>query len=158
MEIYLVRHGIAEDSGPDGGDASRRLTGEGKKKTARVAETLRHRVSDLGLIYHSPYVRAVETAGIFSAEFPDVPLKEVTFLTPYDPPEKAIPLLLESERHRAVMLVGHEPYMSSLATLLLTGRTSPPIVEFKKAGVAAIHWRGPREPGRLQFLLSPKFV
>jgi phosphohistidine phosphatase len=38
MEIYLLRHGIAEDQKPGGRDADRALTGEGKKKLREVLE------------------------------------------------------------------------------------------------------------------------
>lgn len=157
MQIYLVRHGIAEDVGPDGGDASRRLTNEGRKKTAKVAEGFRERVKNLDSILHSPYARAVETAQIFGEEFSETPLREVTFLTPYDPPEKALALLRENEHLGAIMLVGHQPYMSACATLLLTGKTSPAILEFKRAGVAAIDWDPGTQRGQLLFHLSPKF-
>jgi len=34
MEIYLLRHGIAEDSSPSGSDADRRLTDEGRENCA----------------------------------------------------------------------------------------------------------------------------
>ena len=32
MELYLLRHGIADDDAPGGRDADRALTAEGKKK------------------------------------------------------------------------------------------------------------------------------
>jgi hypothetical protein len=34
MELYLFRHGIAEEAAPGQSDATRALTGEGRKKTA----------------------------------------------------------------------------------------------------------------------------
>jgi phosphohistidine phosphatase len=155
MEIYLVRHGAAEDSGPDGRDETRRLTSEGRKKTAKMGEALRDRVRDLGIIFHSPYTRAVETAQVMGHEFGEAPLKEIPYLTPYDAPERILPLLAEAEHYRYVMVVGHQPYMSSLASLLLTGSAEPAIMEFKKSGIAGIDWT--KERSQLLFLLSPKF-
>ncbi|MGZ3695112.1 MAG: phosphohistidine phosphatase SixA [Bdellovibrionota bacterium] len=155
VEIYLVRHGAAENFGPDGRDETRQLTGEGRKKTAKMAEALRERVKDLGIIYHSPLVRAVQTAEIMGQEFAEAPLKEISYLTPYDAPEKVLPLLVESEHYRYVMIVGHQPYMSGLASLLLTGNAEPAIMEFKKSGIAGIEWT--KERSQLLFLLSPKF-
>ena len=38
MEIYLLRHGIAEDRSATGRDADRRLTEEGRAKLRRVLE------------------------------------------------------------------------------------------------------------------------
>jgi phosphohistidine phosphatase len=158
MEIYLVRHGHAEDTGPDGTDRTRRLTDEGRKKTAKVAAALRSRVRELGVICHSPYTRAVETAEIFGQHFKEAPLKPVPFLTPYDPPERMVPFLAEAEHFRYVMLVGHMPYLSSLASKLLVGRADLAFVEFKKAAVAGIQWDPAGERGYLRFLLSPKYV
>ena len=38
MELYLLRHGIAEDRAPSGRDADRRLTEEGRDKLRRILE------------------------------------------------------------------------------------------------------------------------
>ena len=42
MELYLFRHGIAEDAPPGRSDASRALTAEGRQRTAAVAKMARH--------------------------------------------------------------------------------------------------------------------
>jgi phosphohistidine phosphatase len=36
MELYLLRHGIAEDHSPSGRDQDRRLTEEGRDKLRKV--------------------------------------------------------------------------------------------------------------------------
>ena len=41
MEIYLLRHGIAEDASPGSSDAARELTPEGREKTAAVLKRAR---------------------------------------------------------------------------------------------------------------------
>ncbi len=155
MEIYLVRHGIAEDFAEN--DAARRLTAEGIAKTTRVAKGFAKRVPDVDLIIHSPYKRAKETAKIFAEFYPAAMLKEGKGLTPLDKARSALPLLSEAHGKR-VMLVGHEPHMSSLASLLITG-SERPVLEFRKAGIAGIACPGGDLLGcYLMFLLSPKFT
>ena len=41
MELYLLRHGIAEDGRPGSQDAARELTDEGREKTAAVLKMAR---------------------------------------------------------------------------------------------------------------------
>src|ERR1035441_9919147 len=64
MELYLFRHGIAEEAAPGQSDAKRALTDEGRKKTAEVVAAARRAGVEPSLIVSSPYVRAVETAQI----------------------------------------------------------------------------------------------
>src|SRR5687767_14166284 len=66
MLLYLVRHGIAEDSPPSGGDAERRLTQEGTLRTAMVAKGVKKTGARCDRIITSPYVRARQTAEIFA--------------------------------------------------------------------------------------------
>ena len=161
MEIYLIRHGIAENYDEAGRagleDSERALTAEGAEKTANIARFLRKRVNSVDAIFHSPYLRASETAAIFYQEFPDSVLKELSYLRPSSPVIAAIPLLEEcSSKYESVALVGHEPYMSTLASLLLTGKEMP-ILSFKKAGIANIKWQDANHCS-LQFLLTPKMI
>ena len=65
MILYLVRHGIAENSAP-GGDPDRRLTQQGTFRTAMVAKGLKRLGIELDRIVSSPYVRARQTAEIIA--------------------------------------------------------------------------------------------
>ena len=157
MEIYLVRHGIAQDPSEAPSDPERRLTEEGLEKTARVAHAFRKRISRVDVIFHSPYLRAAETARIFAEEFPKAKLVAASGLTPHDEPRSALPLLAAAGDGSAVMLVGHEPHLSSLASRLMTGKDTP-LVEFKKAGIAGFESFGDLERCRMSFFLSPKWL
>src|ERR1035437_3826097 len=64
MQIYLLRHGIAEDAKPGQPDAERPLTAEGRDKLRRVLKRARTADLDPSLILSSPYRRAVETAAV----------------------------------------------------------------------------------------------
>src|SRR4029077_5174065 len=67
MMLYVVRHAIAEDTAPSGGDAARRLTSEGRRKMEQVARGLRALGIEPDVILTSPLVRAVETTRIVVA-------------------------------------------------------------------------------------------
>ena len=64
MEVYLLRHGIAEDAPPGKSDADRALTPEGRQKLRRVLGRARAAGVEPTLILASPYRRAVETAEV----------------------------------------------------------------------------------------------
>ncbi|MEH1949782.1 MAG: histidine phosphatase family protein, partial [Nostoc sp.] len=58
MELYLIRHGIAEDKGLGIKDEERSLTKEGRQKTEKVAQKLVKLGLNFDLILTSPLVRA----------------------------------------------------------------------------------------------------
>lgn len=151
MEIYLVRHGIAEDGATS--DFERRLTEEGAQKAQAVARVFRKRVNGVEAIFHSPLYRAQETAEIFGREFHLEP-QEMLGLKPTDHPELALQEIRNTKLDQ-ILIVGHEPNLSQLAMLLIDGR-SKAIFTFKKAGIAGIEWNG--RVGELLFLLTPKFL
>ena len=64
MELYLLRHGIADDDSPTGKDADRPLTDEGRRKLRDTIKDPRAAGVKLGSIVSSPYLRAKETAEI----------------------------------------------------------------------------------------------
>jgi phosphohistidine phosphatase len=56
--------------------------------------------------------------------------------------------------HEDVMLVGHMPHMSRLASLLLTGDPSPGPVHFRNAGIVCLV----RDPGGhwgIEWVITP---
>lgn len=95
-------------------------------------------------MWHSPLVRARQTAELLVHELGvEIPLREVDGLASEDNPR----LVAERLHHRreSLALVGHEPHLSSLITLLLTGSPGPARVELKKCAIAALersgdHW------------------
>jgi len=156
VEIYLVRHGIAEDAS-GGKDSERRLTAEGIEKTSRVANVFAKRVRGIEHIFHSPYLRAKETAKIFFEHYPGAKLQEGKGLTPFDKARMALPLLTEIGHGKKVMIVGHEPHLSCLASFLITG-SERPVLEFRKAGIAGLMCTGNLQQCYLVFLLTPKMI
>ena len=153
MEIYLLRHGIAEDAGPGQPDSERGLTAEGKEKLRRVLKRSKVRPS---LILSSPYRRALETAAM-AAEIARYEGKIVP--TEALLPEASTAATWEEIRKRsdesAILLAGHQPHMSSMVAFLLD---SPALeVDMKKAGLVRIDCErtGPRPGGVLKWMLTP---
>lgn len=58
MELYFLRHGIAEERSPDGTDGGRRLTAEGVEKLESSRAGLKRLKIELDLLLTSPLVRA----------------------------------------------------------------------------------------------------
>jgi phosphohistidine phosphatase len=157
MELYLFRHGVAEDAKPGRPDAERALTDEGKKKVADVVKTAHRAGVDPSLIVSSPYRRAIETARLAVEGFGykrDIVRTET--LVPHGSPEKVWAELRDYREEPAILLAGHEPLMSQLVTYLLS---APGLrVEMKKAALVRIDVEslGPRPHGTLRWMLTPK--
>lgn len=156
MEIYLLRHGIAEDARPGQPDSERELTAEGREKLRRVLKRARSADVAPSLILSSPLRRAVQTAGV-AAEALDYKGKvvETQALIPDVPPQEAWEELRARHDESAVLLAGHEPLMSTLAAFLLG--SSALQVDVKKAALLRIDCdRFGREPrGVLKWMITP---
>jgi len=137
MEIYILRHGIAVERGTPGykKDSDRPLTKEGIEKMHQIAESILAMELKFDLILSSPLVRAEQTARIVADELDE----EVTFTDQLSPDGNALELVREinDEKPQRVLLVGHEPDLSHLISLLVTGNTDASI-ELKKGGLCKL--------------------
>lgn len=158
MELYLLRHGIAEDRAPTGRDADRRLTEEGRDKLRRVLRRAASAGVEPSLIISSPYKRALETAEIAAAELRyHSEILRSGSLTPDSSPPSVWSDLRDHRDQPSILLAGHEPLFSSAVAWLL-GSTNQ-MVDFRKAALVRIdvHSFGPGAPqGILQWMLTPK--
>ena len=68
MMLYVLRHGVAEEVGPEGTDGSRRLTPGGRRKLRAAAAGMRAFGLTFDAILTSPLARAAETAAIVGHE------------------------------------------------------------------------------------------
>jgi phosphohistidine phosphatase len=120
MQVYLLRHGIAEDAGPRTPDAKRELTEKGRVKLAGVLRLARGAEVQPELVLSSPLVRAVQTAEmareILSVESP---VEQTAVLLPEGSPQKVWEELQGLRNLDSVLLAGHEPLLGELAAFLL---------------------------------------
>lgn len=157
MELYLIRHAIAEDEAPSGDDSQRALTEKGAKKMRQIAKALRTLGAKFDLILSSPYVRAKETAEILADVFKIKKKLEFSdHLAPMADPNPLIAEINEKYSVDSIALVGHEPYLSTLVSMLVAEGAAVDIT-FKKGGVCRLstddlhHTRS----ATLEWLLSP---
>jgi phosphohistidine phosphatase len=158
MELYILRHGIADMLSANGRDSARHLTPEGVKKTRRVSKGMRAMELSFDLILSSPFLRAKETAVIVAKTFKiENCLRFSKSLAPDGNPKKLIDELKSTFRKREkVLLVGHEPFLSRFISLLISGDTAVPIT-LKKGGLCKLSTRS-LQYGRcstLEWLLTP---
>lgn len=149
MQLFLIRHGIAED-GDD--DAARPLSPDGAKRFRQEVRGLRALGVRFDRVLHSPKRRAVETAELLAplvdGEY------EVSALLAQAPSAE----LLAQLHGGVVAVVGHEPHLSSLLAWLVVGAPDEGRFELKKGGVARL--AGEPEAGGMTLvaLLPPKLL
>lgn len=156
MEIYLLRHGVAEDGKPGSRDSDRALTAEGKKKLRVVLEVAARGGMDPGVIVTSPYRRAVETARI-AAEVLNFkePLIEAPVLTPASHVQDAWEEIRLYHDARAVLVSGHEPLIGELIHFLCGAAA-----DVKKGSITRIDVASAtaRPAGVLKWMLTPRLA
>jgi phosphohistidine phosphatase len=161
MNLYLLRHGLAVEPGTRGfsNDSERPLTPKGERKLWRIAEAMEALKLSFDVILSSPYKRARQTAEIVAEAFnARKKLESSETLAPSGDPKKLLKRLVDmSPAPEDVLLVGHEPYLSELVSLLVSGERGLSVV-MKKGGLCKLEVSSPRA-GRcasLAWLLTPK--
>jgi phosphohistidine phosphatase len=141
MELYILRHGLAETAPnpPSGGDSRRRLTNEGVDKMRRAAKGMKALELSFDLILSSPYLRARETAEIVAEALrPDKKLELSNALIPEGDSRVLIEELAKKyPAKKQVLIVGHEPSLSRLISLLVSGETRATF-DFKKGALCKL--------------------
>ncbi|MBE0669185.1 MAG: phosphohistidine phosphatase SixA [Anaerolineales bacterium] len=157
MNLYLIRHAIAEEENSSGDDSQRALTDKGSKRMRQIAKGLRILGVEFDMILSSPYVRAKETAKILSDVFKMK--KQVVFsdnLFPMGDPEKLIAEINEKYSVDSLAIVGHEPCLTGFISFL-TARNMPVDMTLKKGGVCRLSTDDLRHSrvATLEWLLTP---
>jgi phosphohistidine phosphatase len=141
MRLLVIRHAIAEDrdvfaeTGQD--DSKRPLTHEGRKKMKRGGRGLRRLVPGIDTLASSPLVRALQTAEIVADVYGLGPPTLVPALASGQDPETALAWLRKMPDNATVAIVGHEPHLGQLVTLLLCGGERV-VLEIKKGAACLL--------------------
>ena len=137
MELYLLRHGVAEDGSAQTPDAERALTSEGRRKLRQVLESAAAAGLGPSLILTSPLKRAVQTAEVAREV---LKYKKDLLRTQALAPGATVEQVWDEVRaHRdepALLLVGHNPLFSDLSGYLLG--SSDLQVDFKKGAILRV--------------------
>ncbi|MGB3049464.1 MAG: histidine phosphatase family protein [Polyangiales bacterium] len=153
MQVLLVRHANAVDTGSARTDYERWLTDGGRQTMTRVGEALARMDLRYSWIYTSPLVRAVQTAEILAATQPgfDGPLEVLSALSSE---EGSAAQALEPLDHAAaddlIVMVTHMPKVGVLAAHLGQLATAP---SFRTASACLLSLEDGK--GRLEWMLDP---
>ncbi|MES2965495.1 MAG: histidine phosphatase family protein [Bdellovibrionota bacterium] len=179
MRLLVVRHGIAmereefqldarkkaKEKGVDpeifANDELRPLTGDGVRRMRKNAQSLAKLVTEPDLLVTSPLVRAIQTAEVLQAAWVHLEAASIDELKP----ERASADFLswlnaqKLKPDATVVIVGHEPHLSSLVSWFLGG-TSRPMIELKKGGACLVEFKAgvDKGRGRLSWLATPKML
>ncbi len=156
MQLCLVRHAIAvERSSAFVDDRARPLTPEGRKRMAEAAAGLK-KLFPASEILSSPLLRARQTAEILS----DCYGAKVRLLDGLGNGDHFAALNGCRSVRDGAILVGHEPWMSELLSLMLTGNATEVAVVFKKGAAACVSLEGGIAPGAgvLEWMAQPAML
>jgi len=163
MQLFLVRHAhavTAEENPP------RPLSARGREDALRIA-TFLQRTSCFrpAQVWHSPLRRAHETArALVNVIDPEAVLVETDGLLPDDDPEGMAERLSKYPVDHHLALVGHDPHLSALGSLLIAGRPYPERFTMRKGAVLAlertdrIHKKSGFRRWQVRWHLSPELL
>jgi phosphohistidine phosphatase len=141
MYLYLLRHGIAVEPGTHGyeNDSERPLILKGERRLRAATATMKKLELSFDLILSSPFVRARQTAEIVADEMKLK--KHLKFSDDLIPGGSSKALILAVNELKPepenVLLVGHEPYLSRLISLLVANDEYAAI-EMKKGALCKL--------------------
>jgi phosphohistidine phosphatase len=142
-------------------DVSRPLTPKGRRQMRKISAAMKKMDLDLDQILSSPFLRAKQTAEIVAAELKLK--KRLKFSGALAAGGDAGSLLRQLSPMKPLpeklLLVGHEPDLSRLVSLLVTGDTALQI-GFKKGGLCKLDVETLRtgKCATLAWLLTPKHL
>ena len=152
MELHLIRHAAAEIPHSDLHDFERKLTFKGKDQAKILRKTLEALEVNYDLVLCSPWRRARETASLLEPVADKLEPCELLAQAPSLELKELIQDL--ASKHKAVALVGHQPWIAELTALLLTGDTNlVDKFEFRKCSLYALQWTP--DQSFLRFVLPP---
>jgi phosphohistidine phosphatase len=117
MQLFVIRHAIAEERRLDQDDAARELTDEGTRKMKQIVRGLSELDVELARVLTSPWERARQTAKLL-APIADGPPISTDLLCQ---PPRAELLALIAEDNVPTAVVGHEPWLGELVAWLAFG-------------------------------------
>jgi len=164
MNLYIIRHAIAVEPGTPGyeDDSLRPLTDKGSEKMSNIARGLKSLGLRFDLVISSPYARAFETAQILLKvmKMGKERLVISEHLAPIGFPEQVIGEI--NEKYSSldnIAVVGHEPNLGALISLLAAGDAELAI-NMRKGGVCYLSAENLLHERRatLEWLMMPKHL
>ena len=164
MNLYLLRHGIAEAGDPARfpDDSLRPLRPRGHEQMARIAQAMRRLGLGIDLIWTSPLVRTRQTAAAVAEALASADrVHSAAHLAPDGDPRMLLDHLARLDPRPAnVMFVGHEPCLYGLLSVLTSGGSAVR-AKVKKGSLAKLEVTGPIHFGQcatLRWLVPPNLL
>jgi phosphohistidine phosphatase len=144
--LYLLRHAHALTAEED---PARPLSERGREEIRALGVFIRDRGGiAVERVWHSPLLRAVESAEIFCDKLDlKATRREIDGLLP-DDDIRGIARRLSGFGY-PLLVVGHEPHLGRLASMLVCGNVDQDIVDFKKGALLCLE----REATKSQTIL-----
>ena len=153
MELYLFQHGAAKSEEED---PERALTDEGRRTVERVARFAQKLNIRLQVIEHSDKLRARQMAEILAAHLsPAEGTRQISGIKPNDDVAPMYARLAGVKTN--LMLVGHLPYLSRLASRLVGMPAERTVVQFQMGGIVRLD-RDDAGQWMLRWALPPEVV
>ncbi len=143
--LYLIRHAQAGEPGPKYPDDSKRpLLDKGFKQAQTLADVFTKLEVQFDVLFLSPYTRAMQTAKPLEVCLRTRKIHYLDNLASSDYDGLLADIQKNTKKPKIIAAVGHEPYLSELASYLL-GATIP--INFKKSAFMALS--GKLEAGQM---------
>jgi phosphohistidine phosphatase len=153
MKLYLVQHAkaVSEDVNPE-----RPLSDQGRRDIQRVAAFIKPLNLSVDYLWHSTKTRAIQTAEVL-AEVIKINNEKIERegLAPNDDVTAIKDELIAAEQD--TMIVSHMPFVSKLASLLLTGREFAATVAFRQGGIVALN-SSEENYWQIEWMVTPELL
>jgi len=153
MKLYLVQHAKAASTDVD---PERPLTEEGRQDIQKVAAFIKPLNLSVDYLWHSSKTRAIQTAEIL-AEVIKINKEKIERegLTPNDDVPAVKDELASAQQD--TMIVSHMPFVSKLASLLLTDREFAGTVAFRQGGIVCLSSSEPNQ-WQIEWMVIPELL
>lgn len=128
MKLFLVQHGEAESKEVN---SERPLTKKGQNDVKNQLKLLEN--TNISKTYHSGKLRAKQTAEILAQGKKIIQRDK---LAPNDSVDSIVEEIKKSNTD--LMIVGHLPFLTKLASFLLTGKEDRTVIAFKQGAILCL--------------------
>ncbi len=154
MELYLIQHAQAHSKDED---HVRSLNPKGRKTINSVSTHLERLGLRAHIIYHSTKLRSRQTAEEYAKVIPS--WRGCIERQGLGPNDDIGPMMEElGSSRKAVAIVGHLPFLSRLASALLSGDPEREVIKFQNAGVVKLERNDETGRWQLAWTLFPELL
>ena len=153
MRLYLVQHGkpLPKEENPD-----KPLSEQGRRDVTHLAEFLERAGVTVDMAFHSGKSRAEETASILVSRIgKGLKAEKREGLSPLDDIKGVVYTVLEEKKD--LLIVGHLPHLGKLASYLIAGDESLPVVTFQQGGMVCLE-KGEEGNWTLAWMIIPDIL